>query len=275
MTSNSIRSRSLIHRLGICGVYAFLLCASRPSEAKIEKVVVKGHSGSVAITGSSTLFKVVGRGRMVESGNVVTVKAENLKDDISLTVPDKVELDVRTISGDITISKMTGYIRCKTISGKIHIQTAKKGAWVWSVSGDITIQEVQGKLYAKTVSGDIGLKGKMSQAKVTSISGDIDLYGIDGSVKANSTSGYIKFEGALHKGSNIIVHSHSGDIAGTLKAQDGVNYSLHTFSGDLSIHKGSESIQCKESQCKGAIGKGGAEMKLNTFSGDINILIKT
>lgn len=99
---------------------------------------------------------------------------ENCAVDYRLQVPAKVDIEVETSSGDVSVSGTTGRIK------------------VNAVSGDTTVRAEQAtSIDVRAVSGDVTIGGGATGAKVETISGEIqlDFTAPPGTVTVRSTSG--------------------------------------------------------------------------------------
>jgi DUF4097 and DUF4098 domain-containing protein YvlB len=254
-----------------------LLAASEPAAARIERVKVRSLSGDVRVTGSTKAKRVTGTGPIVikERGGEVKVVGTDPDDPVTLTVPSGVELDVKTRSGDISISGVTGAVRVRSVSSRLRVKGAR-GVDVKSVSGSVRLEQVTGRLRVKTVSGTIRASGKLSEIDVTTVSGSVTLDQLAGPGKVRTTSGEVKLSGTLGKGARARIRSHSGHVTARLRVPAGAEYAMRSYSGDLELKPGSKAKtrRIEERRAEGAVGKGGASLELSTFSGDITLHLR-
>lgn len=85
---------------------------------------------------------------------------------------------LQSVSGDIGTQAVTEDVECKTVSGDVTVHGAGKPVLlnITTVSGDATVTRVAGEVNGNTVSGnlDLGL-GDTSRARLRSTSGDLTL----------------------------------------------------------------------------------------------------
>jgi DUF4097 and DUF4098 domain-containing protein YvlB len=211
-----------------------------------------------------------------QSGSVIMVSVDTGSSlfstrsvDLNITVPQQVNLELTSSSGDISVNDTQGAIELSTGSGNISAinDTFTGNATLISTSGDI---HAAGDTFDYNVS-------------VTTASGDIEMHqdALNGSAKVNATSGDIDFTGTLASSTTPNVSyqftSVSGDIHVGLPASASFNVQADTTSG--SIDAGDfPSINVQDahggngSHASGSVGSsGGPSITIGTTSGDITI----
>jgi DUF4097 and DUF4098 domain-containing protein YvlB len=254
----------------ITSVYA------REGVAQPQKVLVSSVSGDITVTGSKKVKHVSSSNAITQNGSNVMVQGPASHDNISVTVPSNVKLHAMTTSGAIDIRGVLGPIRCITTSGDIRIHKAGKNQIsIRSISGDISVDSMGGSLKVKTVSGDVEASAR-NKINITSVSGDITLDQKPASKSVvKTTSGQIRIKGALSKNGKMKIRSHSGNIQVDLKALAGAAFALRSYSGRLKVKRGKRGHLAEvNSIFRGIFGKGKANVKLTTFSGDVQLHIK-
>ena len=209
-----------------------------------------------------------------------------------LLIPDNAHLRVESVSGDVDIRDIGGFLEVKTVSGDIKIITAKDGVKSKTVSGDIYMVKITGNVDIKTTSGEIEIEAINGSIEAETVSGDINIGAIKGSVEAETVSGDIDLEGFsqaeeiemetisgdisiqgfLSPDGMYDLDSHSGQIKVVIPSDSVFELQTKTFSGDIDCDfelKVSGKIDRKKIQ--GVVGKGGANLNLSTFSGNIQI----
>ena len=212
--------------------------------------------------------------------------------DYELYIPDNVHFKAETTSGDVEIGDIGGFLELKTVSGDISITTVKDGVKCKTVSGDIYMIKINGNVDIKTTSGDIEIEAIKGSVEAETVSGDIKIGAIKGSVEAETVSGdidlegfsqakeieietisgYIAIQGFLSPDGTYYLDSHSGKIKVAIPSDSVFELQTKTFSGEIECDfelKVSGKIDRKKIQ--GVVGKGGANLNLSTFSGNIQI----
>lgn len=222
----------------------------------------------------------------------IRYRSANVSVHYELSIPSKAALEVETVSGNVEAEKIGGYSNVTSVSGNISVADAEEGADTKSVSGKVRIIDALRKARAKTVSGSVYLENISGEAEGKTVSGDIVMRNIMGSVSAENISGRIElaavaksesveaktisgkvvYEGELERSGSYQVNSHSGNILLRLPKGSHFEIKAKTLSGrtrsdfDLSL---TDKLTKKE--MRGVVGKGGASLKVSSFSGNIEI----
>jgi len=161
-----------------------------------------------------------------ESDDTVLIKQPDMSGlcvDISVQIPSKRQVDVRTESGDVSIFD------------------TKSGARVTNRSGDVHLRQLNGTIEVNAYSGDI----KIEDAKTTSLavenkSGNITLTRIEGNVNARTASGDVRV--VQSSGKTFSAEAVSGDVHIDLDSAVTGSLNVRTVSGDslVSIVDGSD-----------------------------------
>jgi DUF4097 and DUF4098 domain-containing protein YvlB len=205
--------------------------------------------------------------------------------DYTISVPAGAAVSVKTISGDASVTKVTGEVRAETVSGDVTVSATPNVTLAKTVSGDVTAREVAGaaNLTLGTVSGTVIASGlKARSLECGSVSGDIQLSGIEVErLMAKSVSGSIEFGAALARGGRYDFGSHSGDIRIALSSQTGFELDASTFSGSVRSDfpvtmRGDNAGERRGSTrtIRGSFGDASALLSVKTFSGTVVITKK-
>ena len=208
-----------------------------------------------------------------QDGSIITVDANTAGPgflsersvDFTITVPQNVNLQLQTNSGDISVDNIAGQATLSTASGDISAaddQFAAESS-LQTASGDVKTQ--------RDTFGD--------NTTIATQSGDISLdnAALQGSEKFNTTSGNIQFNGTVTPGGNYQFNAISGDI--NIDLQQDVSFSVNaqTTSGDINSND-YPTIQVQSNNhgpgnsARGTVGSSPyAQFTLSTTSGDITI----
>jgi len=182
--------------------------------------------------------------------------------DVFLEVPDGLDVDVTTQSGDVVINAELGsgritsgsgdltvgtarVLSAKTGSGDIAAGTVTEAAEFSTGSGDIALRESAGPVTAKSGSGDVRLSRLRSGTlNVSTGSGDISATSTTGSVDLRSASGSIAVGIADGLPAWLDLNTVNGDIRIDLdtsqQPQEGSPYvtvRCRTASGEISVFR--------------------------------------
>ena len=246
----------------------------RTNSGQVNAISVKAGSQDIEIYsgfGTITLDQVSGANITIESNsgkldleNVRATKDMTLHTEfgnLEFTTGSAGTLDAKTNSGSIKLTAVTvtNELVLRDEFGDITITQVKAGSYdVESNSGSITVDGVKGSVRAHTGFGNIDI---LNAEEVT-----LDL---------DTNSGSIDFSGSLGDGPHTI-HSDFGDIELNIPADSALNIDIETQFGkitsDIPITV-TLTGEIKQGQQSGTINGGGAELKVDTNSGNINIKI--
>ncbi len=88
-------------------------------------------------------------------------------------MPDDIEIDFSTASGDLSITEVGGRFSASTASGDIEVERSS-GEYVFSsASGDVRMDDCRGEFDISTASGDIRTSDCTGMFDLSSASGDV------------------------------------------------------------------------------------------------------
>jgi len=212
--------------------------------------------------------------------------------DYTVVVPDGASVDLKSISGGVTVTGVKGSVRVQSVSGDVTATGTLRVEFAKTVSGDVNLSGISfdGDLTASSISGNVRATGlKARSLDVNTVSGDVSLRDAACErVNARSISGGIEYSGSLERNGRYDVNSHSGGVRFTLAGTTGFELNATSFSGgirsDFPLTVGGErnpDIRPGRRQRRGpgdslqaSFGDGSARLTLRTFSGGIVIAKK-
>ena len=208
--------------------------------------------------------------------------------DYIISVPAGASVATKNISGDITVTGVTGEVRIETISGDLDVSGTPNLAVAKTVSGDVRARDIGGAttLTLGTISGTLVASGlKVRSLECGSVSGDMQLSGLQVErIEAKSVSGNIEFDAPLTRGGRYEFASHSGNIRLTLPPASGFELDATTFSGSIrsdlpvTLRSSTDNQDRRrgpsDRSIRGSYGDGGAVLAIRSFSGSVVILKK-
>lgn len=132
-----------------------------------------------------------------------------------LKVPKDTDLEIKSASGNMTISGLTGSVEAK------------------AASGDIKGLNLKGTVYLKCASGNIQLADFKGEADIVNASGDLTIKNAAGNLSLKCATGNVEAENLSDK---ITIKNATGDINGK------------NLRGDITLKVATGDIVCKESQ---------------------------
>lgn len=197
----------------------------------------------------------------------------NVSVDYELWVPEGASVEIRSVSGDVSVAPIGGRARVNCVSGDVDILGAA-GADVELVSGGLTVKNIAGDAFVKAVSGDIRMTAIKGSVGAESVSGTIELVDVSdaATVTGKSVSGNIIYEGTIMPGGRYELKIHSGTIRMTIPASSAFEFEADTFSGVIDSEFEIQVMgKISPREVRGTVNKGGATVRLKSFSGDIEL----
>ena len=253
-------------------------------------VLVENLAGSVAVTvWDKAMVEIKGTlGDYVETidisatANGIQVRVRNKPDsrntddtDLYLRIPSGASIEVETVSADIDIDGVEGEsVVLNTVSGDVEANASPRRLEIQSVSGDVEFEGSVSRSSVETVSGEISMIGVDGEIAVSTVSGDVSLIAQEiERGRFESVSGDLKLDLVVSDGGRVACDSMSGDLILRLPAKQEAEFAAQTFSGDIrsdfgeavSVSKGPGSVLEYQE------GRNGASIRLESFSGDIDI----
>jgi hypothetical protein len=201
--------------------------------------------------------------------------------DLQLQVPLQASLDVSSVSADIDINGVASQeLSVDSVSGAIVIAGAPGTADINSVSGDQTLTLNSRDVKVQSVSGDIALRGRLGgEVHGETVSGQLSIDSNGSAVRqlsTNTVSGDTQVHVSLNDGAELKAETVSGDIHLRLPKSLSARVSAESFSGDLSAPgaKVDKEEYGPGSSLEQRYGSGAAEIRLETFSGDADVVLE-
>jgi hypothetical protein len=177
--------------------------------------------------------------------------------DYYVMVPHDCDLNLRTSSGDISVSG---------VRGNLFVQTT---------SGDARLRNVAGNLIMNSASGDLQLDGFRGKLGLRTSSGDIKTRGITvNEVNASSASGDVALDLATMPESGFEVKTVSGEISLHIPEDARFRADIHTISGSIKSGYPREQVDYRSTHKRATVldvNGGGVAIRLTTVSGDVYV----
>lgn len=131
----------------------------------------------------------------------------------TLTVPDGIEIQFKSASGDFEVVDLNCEIKVNTASGDISIENSDGEFHANTASGDVAIQNSKGEFDMNTASGEINVKSGSGEYSLSSASGDVDCKDIliKEECSFSAASGDVYVELAQSSAYDLKLSSASGD----------------------------------------------------------------
>lgn len=214
---------------------------------------------------------VVNHPPIEQSGNEIVIgktEERNISIDYDIALPGRSSVEAHTGSGDIRGGRFDGPVAVYAGSGDIDITGAKGSLRMESGSGSLRARDVSGSAQLRGGSGDVELtQTAPGDVRAETGSGSLRLHGIVGSLQARTGSGDIQIQGQAR--GDWRVATGSGSVRLDLGPKAGFYVDASTGSGTIRIAQLNANRQ--KDRFSGTANGGGATLRLNTGSGDIEI----
>ncbi len=250
-------------RFLVTTVLAVCMLASAPVDAdEIDETIDADASGTVVISNVSGEIEVYGWNRnevrvigdigedvaelrFERDGNRVIVKvilpdrhrhSRDMDAELEIRIPRKSDVEINTVSADITVSDVEGSRRLQSVSGEIETDVFKDDVEAKSVSGDIVVvgHNEAALVTVRTVSGDAEIRDVRGEVEAQTVSGDVDLVLEDVKrLRMRSTSGDMSLRTSLRPDSRLDAETINGEVEIVLSGQINASFDIVTFNGDI------------------------------------------
>ena len=234
-------------------------------------------SGTIWEGADDLVFEADGRRTRIEvklPRNSKRVKASNLV----IRMPVNAELDVTTVSADISVDGVRGDQRLQSVSGEIGTEIWSRDLEAKTVSGDIDIRgnDESADVVVTAVSGDIDAVSLRGELSISSVSGDVEASGEQfDRLRVKTVSGDMGLDVSLSDDGRADLESVNGDVEMRLANVDNVEFDLETFNGDISEVFGERAQRTSKyapgHELRITVGSGSARVRIETLNGDIDI----
>lgn len=204
-------------------------------------------------------------------------KANAYRLDYEITLPEGMGVEVRNVTGSVTVNRVGGDVRVEAVSGDITGQGLARVRTMRTMSGDIALSAstLVGEANLQTVSGDVRATSlKAASATLGSVSGSIQVR--DGGcerVTIRTVNGDIQFDSPALDGGRYELKTHAGTISVATGARSaGFQFEAQTFKGHIQSETApGRAPGAATRQLTGRVGDGSAFFELTSFVGDIVI----
>ncbi len=175
--------------------------------------------------------------------------------ELFIRVPEKYNLDLETMGGDISVSNVQGEIEGKTMGG------------------DLDFKDIKGELQFTTMGGDITMKNSEVDGNAKTMGGDLEFINVHGDIRANTMGGDIMMHNtASFKGkpSELDLSTMGGEIE-VDEALLGLK--AETMGGDIKIGKAANFLKVKTMGGEISVKEIDGWVEATTMGGDVSIVM--
>ena len=181
----------------------------------------------------------------------------------------KGDIDGVTSGGSINISGSEGNIELATSGGSISASNCKGDMELATSGGSLKLDNLQGKVEAKTSGGSITGTNLKGELETSTSGGSVKIAGMSGSLAAGTSGGSMDIA-IVELGSYVKLRNSGGSINVSLPAGKGMDLDLEGTKVSvpgLSNFSGSAS----EDEIRGKVNGGGVPVTVKASSGRVNI----
>ncbi len=222
------------------------------------------------------------RGQLVinrDNNNIeITSSSDYYIDNIDITIPVQINLEVSTTAGDIKIrSDINGKVKIRTSGGDIKLENIDGNAELKTDGGDIRTGKVNGNAQINSSGGDLNVGPVTGQAEIKTAGGSITVGNIGKGAEIKTAGGNVN---SKNIGGNAVITTGGGnidadEISGSAELKSGGgNIDIEKAKGKVTAKTGAGNITLKNVYGSVYASSGAGEVSVKLFpnaSGDSEI----
>lgn len=232
---------------------------------------------SIAVSGSAppgTSFFMGGAGRVAKLGLEPEAKGkETTGGKLEVRVPRGARVWVKSATGSIEVSDLTGEVDLSTVGGGIKVVGTLRLVTAESMEGDVEVNGASPLVRVKTGGGKILLRQAGGDVIASTVSGPIIATEAQmASARLETVSGPVSYSGTIDRRGTLNIQTHSGDIELLLPTSIGAEFDLASTGGLASVALPAKSGKpLKGRTLFFTNAGGGAQIVARSFKGQISI----
>ncbi len=246
------------------------------------EISVVGWSGSnVVITG--TLESGVEELEISSGGSRLRISVEldrhtrnNGSAYLTIKMPSTANLDVETVSADISVEGVHSDLDLESVSGNVEVSGTTRSLEAASVSGDVIAVSTSGRSELESVSGNVIIRSSTGRVEASVVSGNVEIEGSTLDIlDAESVSGSISCTARPAENGRFSFETMSGTVEMSISPDWNVDYYVETYSGSIRNSIGPEAKRTDKygpgKELQFSTGSGGARVTIESFSGSVKL----
>ena len=194
--------------------------------------------------------------------------------DLIIYVPTLSRVAVKAVATDIEVSDVFGGMQLRSISGDITLENGRERISLKTVSGSISATKTTGKLQANSASGDIEVAAHEGDIGIETLSGDIEIEARSvRHLTGASISGDVTVEAVFEQDVTAKLTSVSGSISVSLDGPLDFVFQANSNSGNIDNRLSADEV-VKEygmRSLQGRVGNGAGSLTVRSVSGEIDL----
>lgn len=187
-----------------------------------------GDNGDITVSGIKAGGIVIINGRVVTPGDYSGEPAQ-----ITLNVPYRQDLELRTRGGNITIDRLQGQFNARTSGGNIEADDVDGSVEARTSGGEIRLQHASGSVVATTSGGSIQLGSVSGEIESRSSGGNIRIGEAGGTLEARTSGGYIAVDSARRA---VRARASGGSVEVGMADQPHMRSELRAAGGNVTVY---------------------------------------
>lgn len=195
---------------------------------------------------------------------------------LTIKMPATADIEVETVSADITVDGLKGEISLESVSGQIEVSGGSGSLEAASVSGNVRATATSGRSELGSVSGSIVVGHATGRLDAEVVSGDIEIEaGLLDSLVAESVSGRIFCAAQPTERGRFDLETMSGTVELVVSSDVDADFGIETYSGSIRSDIGPEPVRTDRygpgKELRFRSGAGGARISVESFSGSVRL----
>ncbi len=175
--------------------------------------------------------------------------------DLQISLPRKSYLEVNTVAGSLTVSRMDGPVSINGDTADIRATRIRGACRIVASGGAVHLDDIRGSLSVRTVLGPVDGRGVRGSCVLDTVSGGVQI-------------GIVPDHEAV-----IRINSMSGPVQVFVDDRADLSYRLESESGTVTSDFSSGRRNDGEA-LKGRIGRGGGDLRVKTLSSPVRLTRK-
>jgi len=211
-----------------------------------------------------------------ESEHLVLIKQPDMSGlsvDLTIQIPEKRFVEVKTDSGNIEILDTKSGVRVNARSGDIHLRTLDGPVEVSAYSGNLEIRDVTTPtLSIETKSGNLDMKRIRGNINARTASGNVDLSQSSGkTIAVEAVSGNVTVDLEEPVTGSLNVRTVSGNSFASIVDGSDCRVSLSTLRGDVHCKVSLDDEAKADQRVTGRLGAGAGTLDVSAVTGNVTL----
>jgi DUF4097 and DUF4098 domain-containing protein YvlB len=231
------------------------------------------------ISGNGRYFESIGDSLAKFGFYADAARGEQVVGDVRVRLPSSATLWIKVADADVQLRRLGGDVDVFSVAGPVEVEGSPRSLHVESMAGDVVLRlDSAGVVRVEGADGNVAVRGEPRDLEVSTVDGSIE---VDVSethrTELESIGGEIRYRGGLVRGGRLSVDSHSGQVKLLLPFGLEADFEVSTVRGRIDTDLGS-AVAPDDAESSAPVrdlrfelGAGGAEVRVNTFSGIIRV----